>query len=80
VREEFLPWLEAHHPDLVSRYLQMYRQPYGPRQLREALGRQVSSIVAASGGIRNHVEPPRRFFRRTNPDHREDRAEQLRML
>jgi DNA repair photolyase len=80
VREEFLPWLEAHHPDLVSRYLQMYRQPYGPRQLREALGRQVSSIVAASGGIRNHVEPPRRFFRRTNPDRREDRAEQLRML
>ena len=80
VREEFLPWLEAHHPDLVSRYLQMYRQPYGPKQLREALGRQVSSIVAASGGIRNHVEPPRRFFRRTNPDRREDRAEQLRML
>jgi DNA repair photolyase len=80
VREEFLPWLEEHHPDLVSRYLQMYRQPYGPKQLREALGRQVSSIVAASGGIRNEVEPPRRFFRRTNPDRREDRAEQLRML
>ena len=67
VREEFLPWLEEHHPDLVSRYLQMYRQPYGPKRLREALGRQVSSIVAASGGIRNEVEPPRRFFRRTNP-------------
>jgi DNA repair photolyase len=80
VREEFLPWLEEHHPDLVSRYLGMYRQPYGPKSLREALGRRVSSIVAASGGIRNHVEPSRRFFRRSNPDRREDRAEQLRML
>ena len=80
VREEFLPWLEEHHPDLVSLYLRMYRQPYGPKALRDALGRKVSSLVAAAGGVRNHVEAPRRFFRRPNPDRREDRAEQLRML
>ena len=80
VREQFLPWLEEHHPDLLSRYLQMYRQPYGPKHLREALGRKVSSLVAAAGGVRNEVESPRRFFRRPHADRREDRAEQLRML
>ena len=80
VREEFLPWLEEHHPDLLSRYLQLYRQPYGPKDLREALGRNVSSLVAAAGGVRNEVESPRRFFRRPHADRREDRAEQLRML
>jgi len=64
VREEFLPWLETEHPDLVERYRQMYRQPYGPKPMRDALGRQVSSLLAAAGGIRRGVEPARRFFRR----------------
>jgi DNA repair photolyase len=80
VREEYLPWLEEHHPDLVPRYLEMYRQPYGPRADREALGRRVSALVAAAGGVRNDVEPSRRFFRRQHADRREDRAEQLRLL
>jgi DNA repair photolyase len=80
VREEFLPWLEEEHPDLVERYLQMYRQPYGPKGLREQLGRQVSSMVAAAGGVRRGVEPARRFFRRDRDRHRERTPEQLRML
>jgi DNA repair photolyase len=80
VREEYLPWLEEHHPDLVTRYLEMYRHPYGPKTDREALSRRVSALVAAAGGVRNDVEPARRFFRRTHADRREDRAEQLRML
>jgi DNA repair photolyase len=80
VREEFLPWLEAEHPDLVGRYLQMYRQPYGPKAMRESLGRQVSSMIADAGGIRRGVEPARRFFRRDRERSRAQTVEQLRLL
>ena len=81
VREEFLPWLEQEHPDLVERYLQMYRRPYGPKAMRESLGRQVSSMVSAAGGIRRGVEPARRFFRRDrSPGVKEQASEQLRLI
>ena len=80
VREEFLPWLETEHPDLVERYLQMYRQPYGPKAMRDAVGRQVSSLVAAAGGVRRGVEPARRFFRRERSPQAKEQAEQLRLL
>jgi DNA repair photolyase len=80
VREEFLPWLEEEHPDLVPRYLELYRHPYGPKAMREDLGRQVTSMVAAVGGIRRGVEPARRFFRRDRGRSREPTAEQLRLL
>jgi DNA repair photolyase len=81
VREEFLPWLEREHPDLIPRYLEMYRHPYGPKADRDALGRQVSSLVAAAGGSRGGVQPAHRFFQgRPHADRLEDRAEQLRLL
>jgi DNA repair photolyase len=80
VREEFLPWLEEAHPDLVPRYLEMYRHPYGPKAMREGLGRQVSSMIAAAGGIRRSAEPARRFFRRDRERPRQQTAEQLRLL
>ena len=81
VREEFLPWLEQEHPDLVERYRQMYRQPYGPKALRESLGAQVSSMVSAAGGIRRGVDPARRFFRRDqSPGMKGQTSEQLRLL
>jgi DNA repair photolyase len=80
VREEFLPWLEEKHPDLMPRYLEMYRHPYGPKAMREGLGRQVTSMVAAAGGIRRGVEPARRFFRRDRERPQEPTAEQLRLL
>jgi DNA repair photolyase len=80
VREEFLPWLEETHPDLVPRYVEMYRQPYGPKAMREGLGLQVSSMIAAAGGIRRAVEPARRFFRRDRDRPPEQTAEQLRLL
>jgi DNA repair photolyase len=50
VREEFLPWLEREHPDIVPRYLEMYRHPYGPKTDRDALGRTVASFVSVAGG------------------------------
>jgi DNA repair photolyase len=81
VREEFLPWLEQDYPDLVERYRQMYGQPYGPKAMRESLGRQVSSMVSAAGGIRRGVDPARRFFRRDrSPGVKEQTSEQLRLL
>ncbi|HEV2951765.1 MAG TPA: Rv2578c family radical SAM protein [Actinomycetota bacterium] len=81
VREEFLPWLENEHPDLVERYLQLYRQPYGPKAMREALGRKVSSLLAGAGGVRRGAEPARRFFRRDRSRGADERAsEQLRLL
>jgi DNA repair photolyase len=65
VREEFLPWLEHEHPELVARYLEMYTQPYGPKKARDSLAAQVSSLVRRAGGTtRPHAEPAARFRRR----------------
>ena len=41
VREEFMPWLAEHHPDLVERYERLYRTPYGPKAARDALASAV---------------------------------------
>jgi DNA repair photolyase len=45
VKEEFMPWLQEHHPDLVPRYLRMYRQPYGPKPERDRLAARVGELV-----------------------------------
>jgi DNA repair photolyase len=52
VREEFLPWLAEHHPDLVARYERAYAKPYGPASDRRALGARVGRMVDAAGGLR----------------------------
>src|SRR5918996_739108 len=65
VREEFLPWLEEHHPDLVERYRSMYRQPYGPKQERGRLAATVGGIVRQRGGALAH--PGSKRFRRPGP-------------
>ena len=82
VREEFLPWLEEHHPDLVPRYLAMYRQPYGPKSERDALGARVAALVRDAGGPRNPRAPAERFGRGTGPNGRpgSKRTEQLQLL
>ena len=64
VREEFMPWLAEHYPDLVERYEAMYRRPYAPAADRDALGRRVSGLIRTLGGVRRAPEPPRRFSRR----------------
>jgi DNA repair photolyase len=63
VREEFLPWLEEHHPELMGRYEELYRRPYAPKGAQEVLGRRVSGIVRGLGGVRSSGEPPARFSR-----------------
>jgi DNA repair photolyase len=45
VREEFMPWLAQHHPDLVRRYERMYATAYGPAA-------RIGRLVDAAGGLR----------------------------
>ena len=69
VREEFMPWLQQHHPDLVERYASLYRRPYASRQDRERLGRDVTTLIRAArrrwSGRSNAPTPPRRSTRAT---------------
>ncbi len=44
VREEFMPWLEQAYPELVDRYRDLYRTPYGPKTVRARLSSQVRSM------------------------------------
>lgn len=78
VREEFMPWLAETYPDLVSRYEQMYRTPYGPPGDRNALGDAVGDLVRELGGARPAPERPRRW--RTSERSRGEKAEQLELL
>ena len=48
VREEFMPWLERHHPDLVERYETLYQRAYAAPDERRRMGRQVSGLVTAA--------------------------------
>src|SRR5919109_1222928 len=64
VREEFLPWLEEHHPDLVPRYLEMYRHPYGPKADRDALGRTVGTMIREVGGTPREAMSQQRYRHR----------------
>jgi DNA repair photolyase len=82
VREEFLPWLEREHPDLVPRYLEMYRHPYGPKAERDALGGTVASMVRAAGGPRRARPVVERYRHRgvTEGSARDPKAQQLKLL
>jgi DNA repair photolyase len=79
VREEFLPWLRQHHPNLVARYEAMYRTPYGPRADRDELSRRVA---VATGRVRapSHPEVASRFRRRSWAKTESPAAEQLAMF
>jgi hypothetical protein len=65
VREEFMPWLEQHHPDLVERYEALYPRSYASPEERRRMGRQVSRIVESTGR-----RPPERSSDETRPAHR----------
>jgi DNA repair photolyase len=80
VREEFLPWLEEHHPDLVPRYLEMYRQPYGPKADRDALGRTVTGLVREAGGAARQAMERYRHRGVTGSNGRQRQPKQLKLL
>jgi DNA repair photolyase len=64
VREEYMGWLSATYPGLVTRYEQMYaRSAYGPKDDRNALGRTVGKLIAAAGGIKPRAHIAARFSR-----------------
>ncbi|TMK84095.1 MAG: radical SAM protein [Actinobacteria bacterium] len=65
IREEYMGWLQATHPTLVTRYEHMYaRSAYGPKEDRNALGRTVGKLVAAAGGIKPRAGIAARFARK----------------
>jgi DNA repair photolyase len=75
VKEEFMPWLQREFPDLVERYEQMYRKPYGPSSDRKELARRVSSIARALGGLGpDPAGPSSRFSRRRGEREEDDRV------
>ncbi len=61
VREEFMPWLAEHYPDLVERYEAMYRTPYASPADRKRVGSTVGSIVRSLGGTRRERAAPHRW-------------------
>jgi DNA repair photolyase len=64
VKEEFMPWLAEHYPDLVPRYERMYRTAYGPAADRNDLGARVSELVQDAGGLRPRPGLARHSHRR----------------
>jgi DNA repair photolyase len=52
VKEEFLPWLAEHHPELVSTYDKTYRRSYAPKEVTEPIGRQVAELRRRYGVAR----------------------------
>jgi DNA repair photolyase len=52
VKEEFLPWLAEHHPELVSTYDKTYRRSYAPKEVTEPIGRQVAELRRRHGVAR----------------------------
>jgi DNA repair photolyase len=52
VKEEFLPWLAEHHPELVSTYGKAYRRSYAPKEVTEPIGRQVAEMRGRYGVAR----------------------------
>jgi DNA repair photolyase len=48
VREQFMPWLEQHHPDLVERYRRLYPRAYASADERRDLGRRVGALVESA--------------------------------
>src|SRR5262245_30683574 len=77
VREEFMPWLAEHYPDLVERYESMYQRPYASAAERKALGSRVSGLIRALGGVRPAPEPPSRFSRKRDAGGPPSTGEQL---
>jgi DNA repair photolyase len=80
VREEFMPWLAEHHPDLVPRYEAMYAKPYAPAPARDDLGRTVGGMVRALGGAKPAPERPRRWRPASDGGRGADGTEQLTLV
>ena len=79
IREEFMPWLAEHYPDLVPRYEAQYPRAYASQKHRDALGERVRDVIDAEGGLRPATPPPPRRRWSPSPLPRAD-GEQLTLL
>lgn len=60
VREEFMPWLEATHPELVGDYKQMYkRRSYAPKDVTDPVRSTVAQVSHRNGPVRPRAERSR---------------------
>ena len=60
VREEFMPWLEATHPALVSCYEEIYkRRSYAPKNITDPIRSTVAQISHENGPVGPRGEPSR---------------------
>ena len=56
VREQFMPWLEAAHPDLVEEYTRLYPRSYAPKKEQERVSGMIRD-AADRHGRRRPVSP-----------------------
>jgi len=81
VREEYMAWLREAYPDLVGSYEEMYGNgAYGPKELRKAVGRRVSGLVRAAGGLRPSPTVAERWARQAKPEQPRREPQQLQLL
>lgn len=52
VKEQFMPWLTEHRPDLVARYRSLYRTSYAPKTEQRRITDLFHDLVAELGGPR----------------------------
>ncbi|MFN2388452.1 MAG: radical SAM protein [Actinomycetota bacterium] len=83
VKEVYMEWLAGAYPDLVPRYVEMYRKgAYGPSPERNALGTEVGTLIRSLGGPRRR--PSQRSALRAMEKARREKlklqAEQLRLV
>jgi DNA repair photolyase len=60
VKEEFMPWLEEHHPHLIKNYEAIYRRSYAPKDVTEPIQKAVGNLSRKFG----HVAEDRHRSRR----------------
>jgi DNA repair photolyase len=70
VREEFMPWLEEHHPDLIKTYEAIYRRSYAPKDVTEPIQKAVGNLRRKFGHAAGD-----RHRRRSASEEEESRAE-----
>ena len=51
VREQFMPWLEQAHPELLDEYRGLYPRSYAPRVVQDRVSSIVARLVAKHGGV-----------------------------
>ena len=59
VKEVYMRWLEDTYPDLVPRYMSMYRKAYASSGEREEVAERVASILGSLGGVPGRGVPRR---------------------